>query len=94
MKFLRTLFLTEHLQWLLVYKSCHPKHVKTSVAYGQVLCIERLRSIEEGFKRDIQELMTWSRAKGSPERPIDQQGDKVMQKSLLDQIQSKNCGLP
>ena len=77
-----------------MYNSCRPKHVKTSVAYHQVLCIEKLRSIEEGFKRDIQELMTWSRAKGSPERSINQQGDKVMQKSLLDQIQSKNCGLP
>ena len=77
-----------------MYNSCRPKHVKTSVAYRHVLCLERLRSIEEGFKRDIQELMTWSRAKGSPERSINQQGDKVMQKSLPDQIQSKNCGLP
>ena len=77
-----------------MYNSCRPKHVKTSVPYRQVLCIERLRSIEEGFKRDIQELMTWSRAKGSPERPINQQGDKVTQKSLLDQVQSKHCVLP
>ena len=53
-----------------------------------------MSSVEEDFKRDIQELKTWFRARGYPERLINQQGAKVMQKSLLDQIQSKDSGLP
>ena len=38
------------------YNPCHPKHVKISVVYNQALRIRKILSLEEDFKRHIEEL--------------------------------------
>ena len=62
--------------------------------YSIALGIKRICSLEKDFKRHIEELKGWFKAREYPESVTKQELDKVMQKPLLDQPKSKDCGVP
>ena len=58
------------------------------------LRIKRTYSLEENFKRYIEELKGWFKAREYPESIINEKVNKFMQKWLLDQPKSKDYGKP
>ena len=78
------------------YDSCHPEHTKKSTVYSQGLRIRKICSQEDEFLQNISKLTEWFRKRSYPEKVINEEIDKVRNKtreSLFEtkQKESKNA---
>ena len=62
------------------YRSCHPKHVKQAIPYGQALRLRRICSSESKFDQRIEEFKGYLHERGFQKTQILSQCEKVRNK--------------
>ena len=62
------------------YRSCHPKHVKQAIPYGQALRLRRICSLESKFDQRIGEFKVYLHKRGFQKTQILSQCGKVRNK--------------
>ena len=61
----------------LEYRSCHPKHVKMEIPYGQALRIRRICELDEVFEERLGELRRYLLKRGFGTEVVDDQLQKA-----------------
>ncbi len=61
------------------YKSCHPKKMKESIPYSQILRIRRICSQEEDFKTQSNIMLEHFKRRGYPSSILDEASSKALQ---------------
>ena len=62
-----------HTHLYLYFKSCHPKHVKEGIPYGQAVRLRWICNSEEVFDNKLDELQGYLLKKGFRKRNVDSQ---------------------
>ena len=71
------------------YDSCHPNHMKKLSIYSQGLCIKRLCSDGHKLQKHLEKLKNWFCERGYPGYIIDEQLQRVKEKSRKELLRPK-----
>ena len=63
------------------YGSCHPRHVKKGIPYGQALRIKRICSTEESYRDRLRDLRSNFIKRGFKENLVDSEFDRARAKT-------------